>query len=134
MINVKVDQDITLVSKGIVNGYGSPYIDMLQVGSTSFMRVTKIGTKYLYGIHFWMEDGVRKDAYYESRVDVLKYQVFEGVHVEFREAYDKFRRDTDEYEKRREDVRRGFEWEFRQELNRKMDAWNKDNPRPAHPS
>lgn len=131
MINVKVGQDVTLVSKGVVNGYGSPYVDSLLVGQTSFMRVTKIGTKYLYGVHFWMEDGVRKDAYYEGKVDIEKYQVFEGEHMEFKMAYDKFRLDVDDYEKRYAEVQRQLEWEMRQELNKKFDAWKQANPRPV---
>jgi hypothetical protein len=129
--DIRIGQDITLVSKGIQHSYGgSTYISELQVGSTCFLKVTKVGAKYVYGVNFYMEGEQRKDFCYESKHDLGEYLVFSGMRTDFDAKHKRFQRDTDEYEKLRDETRRTLEWELSQQLNAKMDEWTKAHPRP----
>lgn len=94
------------------------------------MKVTKIGSKYVYGVSFCFEDGKRKDFYYEGKHDLDEYLVFDGVRQDLSDKYHKFRQDTDDFEKLRDETRRQFDWQLSQELNAKMDEWTKVHPRP----
>lgn len=131
--DIKVGQDITLVSKGIRHTYGAQtYIDELQAGNASFLRVTKVGKKYVYGVHFYFEEGQRKDFYYTSDCNLDEYVVFPGVRQDLIDQHRQFLRDHDEFEKLRENKRYELERELHDQLNAKMDAWDKTNLRPKN--
>lgn len=130
MQKLKKGQDITAVSKGIVNGYSSPYVDYLQVGQTHFLRVSRIGRVYLYGYYIRFEDGQRKETDWESDLKLENFVVLDGIRTDLETAYLKFRSDDAAYNKLYEDTRRDLERELHDELSRKLGAWVKDHPRP----
>ncbi len=136
METLKVGQDITIVSKGIrhSNYDTKTWIDELDAGSTSFLKITKLGNKYVYGVHFYFEDGKRKDYYYESKHDLEEYIVYDGVHTELEKQHRKFRLDCDNYEKLKEEKHRKLDWKLQQQLNAKMEKWLIEHPRPKNPA
>lgn len=131
---IKIGQDITLVSKGIThNSYDSTtYITEDQVGNTHFFQVTKIGTTYIYGKYIRFElDGKREIYYWESKVNPEEYLIFNGIHEDLRKAYNDRKTLRDEYEKTRENTRRDIERKYDQLARQEYEQWTKDNPRPA---
>ena len=130
MKNIHVGQDITLVSKGIRHGYGSSYVDSLLVGETSFMRVIRVGTKYVYGHYVYFEDGQRKEHDHESKFDVDDHIILDGIRQEYHTAYLRYRQACNDYEKAQQEARRDFEREAYDLVRAKSDEWEKANPRP----
>ena len=133
--DVKVGQDVTLVSRGIRHctyGEDKPWIDELVAGSTSFLRITKIGKKHLYGVHFYFEEEQRKEAHYEADHNLDEYIIFDGVREDLKIQHVQFRRDYDEHEKRRTSKHYELERELNDQLRAKMDEWDRDNPRPKN--
>ena len=130
--NIKIGQDMTLVSKGITHSeYGGDWIDTDQVGATSFLRVTRVGKKYLYGIHYWNEDGQRKEAYYESKHDLNDYLVLAGLREDLEKQYREYRRARDEYEKQKERARYEIQRKYSELERAEFDSWEKAHPRLA---
>jgi hypothetical protein len=128
----KAGQDVTIVSKGIRHHTYSEgtYIDENEVGRTSFLQVTKIGLKYLYGTHFHIEDGKRELFHWEDKVNVDENLVLPGIRHDLAEAYNKKRLERAAFEKEREKAFYEIESEMRQIMRSKQDEWDKAHPRP----
>jgi hypothetical protein len=131
----RVGEDVTLVSEGYVNGSGRPYIDPVLVGRTSYMHITRIGQKYLYGNFLYPDnDGKLVPNTWEAKADVTHTLIHHGVRTELREAYSKYRDELAVYEVTVQCTRREMEQELQDELNRKLAQWQADHPRPKPPT
>jgi len=128
---IQIGSEITLVSKGKRQGYNSTWVDDLLVGDTSFLKVTKIGSKYLYGVYFHYEDdGKREDCCWEAKVLMDDYIILEGVHPDIKQKYKEYRASVNKHEEARNQQHRDLEWKYHDALNKEMDEWDKQNPRP----
>lgn len=131
MALVKVGQEITLVSKGIIHSsYGNDWIDSTLVGRTHFLKVTKVGNKYIYGKGVYFEDGQRKEVMWESKENLSDYVVFEGIRRDLEAQYREFRDSLNTYEERRKQTQYQFDRELNEQLRAKITKWDEENPRP----
>jgi hypothetical protein len=130
--DITIGQDITIVSKGIRHNTFSEgtWIDETQLGATSFLEVTKVGVKYVYGKHFHFEDGKREVCYWEDKINPEEVLLFNGVRQDLEETYNKKRLERQAYEKQREDAHREIDREMHDLMRAKQEEWDKANPRP----
>ena len=127
--------DVTLVSKGIrhTDYSDQTWIDTTQVGRTSFFKVSSIGRKYLHGTYiYWDEEG-RHNRDWPSKVIIEDYLIYNGIHHDFEERYDKYYAAVNAWKEAEEKTRRKTEWETRDYVAKQMDKWRAKNPIPEPP-
>ena len=128
---MKVGQDITLVSKGIRHSdYGKDWVDQTQKGRTSFFKIAKIGFKYLHGTYIYWDGGERHDRDWPSKVIMEDYIIYSGIRHDLKDRYDKYYKAIQQWEEVQEKTRRQCEWQMRDYVNKQMDKWRKENPYP----
>jgi len=129
-----IGEEITLVSKGIQRSEYSEktWIDTRQKGRTSFFKVEKVGTKYLYGKYIRFEESKKELCYYQSRINPDDYTIIRGIHHDLKQAHFDFIKKLDEHKETRENHRRDIERQAQAFINTQMDLWDSRNPRPQN--
>lgn len=100
-------------------------------GRVTFLKVTKLGTKYVYGLTLYYEETELKEASYESHFPLDKVEVLEGIREDLRQVYNDFKESESKWGKAEGEAYREAEskaWNLKSEL---MDAWRKEHPRPT---
>jgi len=129
---IRVDQEYTLVSKGITRSTYTPqtWIDTRQKGNASFFKISRIGTKYLYGNYIYFEENQKVIRDWESKIDPADYIIHKGIRHDLKQAHLAFINKLDSHTKLRENKRREIEREAQDLINSKIELWDKQNPRP----
>ena len=129
--DLKIGQDITLVSKGIRQSYGTSYVVESNVGIAHFFRVTKLGTTYVYGKYQHKNDsGVMELTLWEDKIDPAEWVLFDGLREDLKQAFLSRQALREAYEKLRTDTRRDIERKHSDLARAELDEWDKANPRP----
>jgi len=131
-IKLSKEQEVTLVSKGIVRIYRTTYVDTLRKGQAFFIKITKVGRKYLYGTHIFFDVDGRHDREWEHKFLMEDYIIYDGLRNDLREKYKDFKKAYEEREKSRKQFRNDTKREAQNWISEKMDAWDKENPRPIY--
>jgi len=102
-------------------------------GSVGFLKVSKIGRRWVYGTALYYSDGELKTAYFETKYDLEKHQIFEGLRTDLQQRYLEYRQAVSEWEEKRKQTfaeidRQASHWAWEQ-----RDKWYKDNPSPQPP-
>jgi hypothetical protein len=128
---LRAGQTITLVSKGIRHSFGNTYTDETQIGNTSFLEITRIGREYIYGKYIYYEDGKKQLSTWEDKINPAEYLILDGIRTDIQEQFNNYRLKLQEYENKRKEARYKFEREAYDLTRRKMETWDKENPRPT---
>ena len=128
----KIGQHITLVSKGIRKpDYGDPYVETDKIGRTSYVKITRIGTTYIYGKYIHFSNGKPEECYWEAKINPKDYLILFGIRTDITQIYKKHQSELEEYEKRRKEAMYEIKRELYQIENEKRKNWEERNPRPA---
>jgi len=128
-----IGEEITIVSKGIQRSSYTPnntWIDERQKGRTSYFKIEKIGTTYLYGKYIRFEEDRKEICYYQSRINPKDYNIFSGIRRDLHKKHTDFINNLNEYEKNRENRRRDLERKAHRLTDVFLKIWEKQNPRP----
>jgi len=96
------------------------------------------GTKYLYGIPCYKNDGGELEhCYWVGSFEKANIKVFDGQRWDLVDAYHEYLTRKDAYEK----ARKNYRWQVQSDLNRKareeedriMAVWDAANPEPKNP-
>jgi len=131
---LKPNQIITLVNKGIRKSDYSArvWIDSFMLGRISFIRITKVGTKYIYGKWLYPSHDI-KEAYYVTREDFNQYVIYDGIRQDLKDKYIQFENQRRIYEEKRKKAIYNIDHEVYKIKNAKIESWDNDNPRPENP-
>jgi hypothetical protein len=95
------------------------------------MEITRIGREYIYGKHVYFEDGKKQVSTWEDKINPAEYLIFDGIRTDIQEQFNNYRLKLQEYEDKRKEARYSFEREAYDLTRRKMETWDKENPRPT---
>ena len=99
----------------------------------SLMRVTKVGSKYLYGITLWVEpDGFIRDGH-PTQANLETSVIYPGLRHDLRDAEFKYRKDYRQWKNRKQKKREDAQYELRSLVQDKVDEWETENPMPQPP-
>ena len=128
---LKIGQDVTLVSKEIRHSdYGKDYIESDQIGRTSFLHITKIGKKYLYGQYFYFEQDKRTQHDWEHDIIIADYLILNGIRTDLEKTYKDNRAIREDYNKIRTEAHRELERKYEELCRQDFDKWNQTFPTP----
>ncbi len=98
-----------------------------------FMRVTKIGHKYVYVVTLWNtnQDGIKLG--HPIKYDMNKITVYPGIRQDLRDILDKYESNYRQWQTDREKREREIDWEIRNLKEERLDVWKTDNPMPQFP-
>ena len=127
-----VGEELTLIDKGIQRSEFSPqtWIDERQQGRASFLKLEKVGQKYLYGRYIRFEDGSKELCCWQAKINPEDYTIYRGIRHDLKKANFEFMQRLGEYEKARKDRRRELERKAHRLTDRLMEIWEAENPRP----
>ena len=111
-----ISSDVTLISK--------------EDRGPIFLRVSKVGTKYVYGTVLFLEFDKLKPAYYETRFDMNKYHILKGLHPDMRKRYLTYQQQLSDWKKQQNQVRREFQYQASCWVSDRMDKWRAENLMP----
>jgi hypothetical protein len=96
-----IGEEVTAVSKGIHHGYGSDWVDSSLAGQVHYLKVTRIGIKFLYGnfIYFDPATGNREDRDWETDTNSEEYVIHEGIRKDLEKQHRDFTKAQEEHEK-----------------------------------
>lgn len=129
----KAGQLITLVSKGIHHSeYSKPWVETDQIGNSHFYRITRVGTKYIYGHYIRFEsDGSQQETEWESDSLMEDYEIFAGIRKDIDEAYRLRNVAVQKHEDERRKAFYNIEQRYRQLQRDDEDLYDKHHPRPV---
>lgn len=109
------------------------YLSAYKKTQISFMKITKIGKKYVYGVTLWNTkiDGIKEG--HPTKYEINKIVVYPGIRQDLRDLLDKYDADYRQWQKEREKREREIDWEIRNLKEERMDIWRDDNPMPQIP-
>lgn len=122
----KIDEYITLINK--------------ETSRPSFLHVTKIGRKYIYGKPIHNDTHLNRlvTHYYEAKYIMENHVILQGIHKNLDEIYKKYQTAVYEWRNERKEYHRRTEWEFRDEAYRKtqekLAQWDEEHSEPQKPS
>lgn len=129
--NIRVGQHITIVSRGIRHSpYGPDYVNSDQVGSSAFMTVSKIGRDYVYGKHYRVENGKREVFYWEDKIKLSEYLVFDGEVNDYEALHLAYRKSVNDYEETRHKAEYEYDHEAYEAKRKWWAEWEIAHPRP----
>lgn len=109
------------------------YLSAYKKTQISFMKITKIGKKYVYGVTLWNTeiDGIREG--HPIKYEMNKLVVYPGIRQDLRDILDKYDADYRQWQKDRGKREQEIDWELRDLKEEKMDVWKTHNPMPQIP-
>ena len=128
----QVGEELTLINKGIQRSEFSEqtWIDERQKGRASFLKLEKVGQKYLYGRYIYVEEEGRKLCNWQAKINPEDYNIFRGIRPDLKKAHFEFMQRLGEYEKARKARRYELERKAHRLTDRLMEIWEAENPRP----
>ena len=128
-----IGEEVTLVSKGIQRSEYSEntWVDERQKGRTSYFKIERIGTVYLYGKYIRFEEGKKELCYYESKINPADYKIFYGIRQDLKQTHTDFINNLNNHQKARQDRRRELERKAHRLIDRLMKVWDNRHPRPT---
>lgn len=109
------------------------YMSAYKKTQISFMKVTKIGHKYVYGVTLWnrKQEGIREG--HPIKYDMNKITVYPGIRQDLRDIIDKYDRDYRQWKNDMDKRERELEREIRVLKEERLDILRNDNPMPELP-
>ena len=130
---LRVGDEITLVSKGYFYINDKKEIDPERIGAPIYVLITKVGRKYIYGKEIYFElDGSKKYSNFESKYEIDDYYIFKGIRFEFEHMYNTYRKELNEWRKKRDEYERKLHLEASKWVLLELDKWEKENPKPKY--
>ena len=128
----QVGEELTLIDKGIQRSEFSKqtWIDERQKGRASFLKLEKVGQKYLYGRYINFKEEGRELCYWQAKINPEDYTVYRGIRQDLKKAHFEFCARLDEHEKARKARRYELERKAHRLTDALMKIWEKENPRP----
>jgi len=95
-----------------------------------FLKVTKIGRLYIYGMTLYTNQEGTVSNGHEVKLVTKLTTFYPGLRHDLREAELKYRAEDQGWIYQRNEKEKELVWEFRDHLRAQMDAWKLENPRP----
>ena len=110
------------------------YFSVYKKTQVSFVKITKIGHKYLYGKTLWdrPDDELREGHPINYIID--KITIYAGIRRDLKELVEKYEIDLRAWQRNRDEKDKEIDWELRNLKDEKMEAWKKENPMPQPPT
>lgn len=130
--NLKIGQEITIISKGIRHG-NTDYIMQDEIGKASFMQITKIGNKYIYGkwIYFNPTNG-KKEYNWEDKINTDDYLIFPTIRHDLKQKYQQYKDANEQYKTDYKNAVYDIESELYNIKRQKIDQWQNQHQRPEN--
>ena len=109
------------------------YVSAYKKTQISFMKVTKIGHKYVYGVTLWNpeKEGIREG--HPIKYDLNNIMVYPGIRQDLRDILDKYELNSRQWQRDRDVRDNEVDWELRDLKEKIMDEWNNAYPIPQIP-
>lgn len=109
------------------------YFSAYKKTSINFLKVTKIGKKYVYGVTLWnsRQDGIREG--HPTKYVMNNITVYPGIRQDLRDILDNYEADYRQWQRDRDKREREIDWEIRNLKEERLDIWRNDNPMPELP-
>lgn len=101
--------------------------------SVLFLKVTKVGRKYLHGITLSVtHEGTVREGH-ETNVDIEESAIYPGLRIDLQDAEFKYRDNYRQWQQqkqsRKDEIKRDL-WDY---MRDRLDEWEADNPMPQPP-
>ena len=110
------------------------YLSAYKKTQIGFVKIKKIGHKYIYGITLWIskQEGIIVEGH-DIKYTISNIVVYPGIRQDLRDTLDKYDADYRQWQKDRNDRDREVDWEIRNLKQKMLGEWEKDNPMPQPP-
>ena len=98
-----------------------------------FVKITKIGHKYLYGVTLWNPEGEGIKDGHPIKYDMNNLVIYPGIRQDLKNRLNKYEKDYRQWQLDRNKRDREVDWEIKNLKQEKMDVWENDNPIPQVP-
>ena len=109
------------------------YFSVYKKTQVSFVKVTNIGRKYLYGKTMWIAPGEELREGHPIDYIIDKITIYEGIRRDLKELIEKYETNLRAWQRNKDEKDKEIDWELRNLKDEKMDAWKKKNPMPQPP-
>jgi hypothetical protein len=110
------------------------YVSAYKKTQTGFVKITKIGHKYIYGVTLWVDkqEIIIKEGH-PIKYDMNNIIIYPGIRRDLKEIIDKYDDNYRQWQLDRNKRDREIDWELKDFKFEKMDEWKRDNPMPQVP-
>ena len=98
-----------------------------------FIKITKIGHKYLYGITLWNREGDGIKEGHTIKYDLTNLVIYPGIRHDLKNRLNEYEEDYRQWQLDRNKRDREVDWEIKNLKEQMMDAWKDENPMPQVP-